>query len=298
MNPGEKLPYIVLPAMMIAVQIGALLLSGTMVAAGMAAFEDPTSVYNIVYFVAILLVFTAILLVLIRYGVQRVISIIIGFSIFAALCYIYGAVALALLDDGVIIGIITLVAAAGSTALLMAHPEWYVLDTLGVLIAAGIASIFGISFAQFPVIVLLVVLAIYDALSVYRTKHMVTLAEGVLKIKSPILVVVPRRKDYSYVREGVSLDDDRRGAVVMGMGDLIMPTMLVVSAYVYGMPSPGAQVPVIGAAIGSLAGLAMVMYFLRRGKPQAGLPPLNGGAIGGFLIGCALVGAWGWIPGM
>lgn len=298
MNTGEKLPYIVLPAMMIAVQIGAVLLSGSMVDAGMAAFEDPTSMYNIVFFVAILLVFTAILLVLIRYGVQRVISIIIGFSLFAAFCYIYGAVTLALLDGGLAIGIITLAAAAGSTALLMVHPEWYILDTLGVLIAAGIASIFGISFAQFPVIILLVVLAVYDALSVYRTKHMVTLAEGVLDVKSPILVVVPRRTDYSYVREGISLDDDQRGAVVMGMGDLIMPTMLVVSAYVYGVSAPGGLVPVIGGAIGSLAGLAVVMYFLRRGKPQAGLPPLNGGAICGFLIGCALVGAWGWIPGM
>jgi presenilin-like A22 family membrane protease len=35
---------------------------------------------------------------------------------------------------------------------------------------------------------------------------------------------------------------------------------------------------------------------VKQGKPQAGLPPLNAGTITGFLIGCALAGAWGWVP--
>jgi presenilin-like A22 family membrane protease len=47
------------------------------------------------------------------------------------------------------------------------------------------------------------------------------------------------------------------------------------------------NLPALGAIIGSLAGLAVLLYFVNSGKPQAGLPPLNGGTILGFLIGWA-----------
>ncbi len=40
----------------------------------------------------------------------------------------------------------------------------------------------------------------------------------------------------------------------------------------------------IGAIIGSIVGLLFLIRLVGRGKPQAGLPLLNGGAIIGFLI--------------
>jgi presenilin-like A22 family membrane protease len=40
--------------------------------------------------------------------------------------------------------------------------------------------------------------------------------------------------------------------------------------------------------IGSFAGLFILLSFITSGKPQAGLPPLNGGTILGFLIGWAV----------
>jgi presenilin-like A22 family membrane protease len=42
-------------------------------------------------------------------------------------------------------------------------------------------------------------------------------------------------------------------------------------------------------------GIAVLLLAVKQGKPQAGLPPLNAGTIAGFLIGCALAGAWGWV---
>ncbi len=43
---------------------------------------------------------------------------------------------------------------------------------------AGAAALFGISFGLLPAILLLSVLAVYDAISVYGTEHMLDLAEG------------------------------------------------------------------------------------------------------------------------
>jgi presenilin-like A22 family membrane protease len=182
------------------------------------------------------------------------------------------------------------------------YPEWYVIDTLGVLLCAGVASIFGIAIGIIPAILLLVVLAAYDYISVYRTKHMITLAEGVLSLKAPILFVIPKRRDYSFIREGLAIKGEdgeakERGAFVIGMGDMIMPTILVVSANVFlGVPGWAFPPPAIGAIAGSVVGLAVLLTAVKQGKPQAGLPPLNAGTITGFLIGCALAGAWSWVP--
>ncbi len=300
MQIRDWLPFLGMPLMLLSVQIIAILLVTPMQAAGFMAFEDPESVANPLIFIGMLLVFTLVLLLLIRIGGRRVISLFIGFAIFMTFLYIFGAL-FALVPGATGAAVIGAVIAAGAaTALLYLYPEWYVIDVLGVLISAGIASIFGISLSILPVFVLLVLLAAYDAISVYRTKHMITLAEGVIEAKAPIMVVVPKRMDYSFRTEGLSISDgEERGAFLMGMGDLIMPSILVASSHVF-VDAPAVlgplSAPTLGAMAGSIAGLALLLYFVNKGNPQAGLPPLNGGAILGFLIGAALAGSFAWCP--
>ena len=89
-----------------------------------------------------------------------------------------------------------------ATVLLYKYPEWYVIDALGLLLAAGVASIFGVSLGTVPVILLLVILAVYDAISVYKTKHMITLAEGVIDLKTPILFVIPKKRTIHLSKRG------------------------------------------------------------------------------------------------
>jgi presenilin-like A22 family membrane protease len=45
----------------------------------------------------------------------------------------------------------------------------------------------------------------------------------------------------------------------------------------------------LGTLLGAMLGFAALMTFVMKGRPQAGLPLLNGGAIIGFLIFYALV---------
>ncbi len=295
MQIRDWLPFVGMPLMLLFVQLIAIVLSIPMQEAGLAAFEDPTSVANPLIFIGMLLAFTLVLLILIKKGGKRIIGLFIAFSIFLTFTYIFGAIGLWYLGLSDVTAVATLLLAAGATALLYFYPEWYVIDVLGVLISAGVASIFGISLAILPVLVLLVLLAVYDAISVYKTKHMITLAEGVLEMKTPILVVVPKRRDYSFRKEGLDIGKDKgeRGAFVMGMGDLIMPSILVASSYIFVAAPPVIWVlslPTLGAMAGSLAGLAVLLFFVNQGKPQAGLPPLNGGAIAGFILGCILAG--------
>jgi len=300
MQIRDWLPFLGMPLMLLSVQIIAIILALPMQAAGLVAFEDPESVANPLFFIGILLAFTLVLLLLIRVGGRRFLAAIIGVAIFMTFVYLFGALFGLAFGATDIATVGTLIAAGAATALLYLYPEWYVIDVLGVLLSGGIASIFGISLAILPVIVLLVLLAVYDAISVYRTKHMITLAEGVIETKAPIMVVVPKRADYSFRREGLNIQEgEERGAFLMGLGDLIMPSILVVSSHVF-VDAPAVlwvlSAPTLGAMVGSLAGLALLLYFVNTGKAQAGLPPLNSGVILGFLVGAALAGSFEWWP--
>jgi presenilin-like A22 family membrane protease len=295
MDIKQIIPFLVMPLLLLAVEIGSILISLPVQAAGITAFEDPTSFWNLVTFFVILLAFTGFLLLLIKYGQKKVIAVVIGFSIFLTFCYIFAALILVILGDSVLTLTIVLVFSVLATAILYIYPEWYVIDSLGILIGAGVAAIFGSSLEVLPVIILLVLLAVYDAISVYKTKHMITLAEGVIDLKTPILFVVPKRRDYSFIRDGIGKlnEGGERGAFIIGMGDLIMPSILVVSANVFlkGWRLAGIiNLPALGAILGSLVGLGVLLSYVASGKPQAGLPPLNGGTILGFLVGWALIG--------
>ncbi|MFA5295632.1 MAG: presenilin family intramembrane aspartyl protease PSH [Methanoregulaceae archaeon] len=285
-------PLLSIPAMLIIVEIAALLLSLPMQSAGITAFDDPESVANPFIFILILLVFTGFLLLLIKYRWKKLIGIIIGLSIFFTFIYIFAGITGYFMGVTVLSLILTLACATAASLILYLFPEWYVIDTLGILIAAGAASIFGISLTIVPVIILLSLLMVYDAISVYKTRHMITLAEGVIDMKSPILFIVPKKRGYSFRKDGIgSIGEGERAAYVIGMGDLIMPSILVVSANVFldtariGFMT----IPALGAMIGSVIGLSLLLTVVQKGKPQAGLPPINGGAILGFLAGYGLV---------
>lgn len=299
----DYIPFFAMWVMMIAVQALALTMAPIMNSAGYTAFEDPDAFENTIYFLAILLLFTAAMLLLIKYKGKKILSWIIAASIFLVLVYIFAAIFALVCDAKLLTDIAAILIAVLAVVLLYKYPEWYVIDILGTVICAGTAAIFGISFEIMPVILLLVLLAVYDAISVYKTKHMLTLAESIISTKAPILVVVPKKMNYSYIKEGLEIKKDRteRGAFMMGMGDLIMPSILVVSAYIF-VDAPaiafGVGMPVLTAIIGSLCGLAVLLYFVAKGNAQAGLPTLNGGVIIGFLVGCALSGSWDWMQGI
>jgi len=295
MDVRRIIPFLAMPLLLVIVELGAIVLSLPVQEAGLAAFEDPESVANPFIFIAILLIFTAFLLLLIKFGQKWAISAVIWISIFFTFIYIFSAILFSALGTTDTASLLVFVVAVCATVVLYKFPEWYVIDALGILIAAGVASIFGVSLGILPVIILLVLLAVYDAISVYKTKHMITLAEGVIDLKTPILFVIPKKRDYSFIHEGIGKLDEggERAAFIMGMGDLIMPSILVVSANVFiaGTRLFGlVNLPALGSVLGSLAGLVLLIHFVSSGRPQAGLPPLNGGTILGFLIGWALIG--------
>lgn len=294
MSSSEKsikdyLPILSMGGLILIVQILALFLSMPMKANEMQAFEDPTQVSNSIYYVIMILVFTLFVLLAFKKNMKWVISLFIYLAIITTLYYVFFALFTLFPALSGFEAVASFVLSAGITVLLYKYPEWYIVDIAGICIAAGVSALIGISLSVIPVIILLLLLAIYDAISVYKTKHMITMAEGIMDLKLPILFVIPKNLNYSFLQEDFK-SGEKREAFFMGLGDAVMPTLLVVSANVF-MISKGISYPVIGAILGTLAGHIILSILVMSGKPQAGLPFLNSGVILGFFIGVLLSGA-------
>ncbi len=281
----SQAPMFIMLLFMVAVQLLALAILPAIAGTDTRVFEDPESTANPFVYILLILGFTLLLLLAIRLKQAWVIS---GFILLAVASSIY-YVLVAFMPP-----LVAIIPTLAVMLLLRYYPEWYIIDAFGILVCAGISAIFGLSMTTLPAVLLLAVLAVYDAISVYKTRHMVSLAEGVIKIKAPLLFVVPKSKEYSFRRDQAAIGSTSsggRGAYFLGLGDAIIPTILVISANWF-LSAPavfGVNLPALCAMAGTYAGF-MVLMMTTRDKPQAGLPFLNSGAILGFLMGCALAG--------
>ncbi len=281
----EIFPIIIMGFFFVFIHGLALLVIAPFEAAGMQAFEDSGDPMNLVIFFVIIIAMTLTILLIAKYWKKQLIQFIILGAVGYTSFYVFLPL-LALIVPGWWPLILAVTFALILTIALFKYPEWYVIDACGVIVGAGAIAIFGISLDIFLVLILLVVLAIYDAISVYKTKHMIDLADTVMDLKLPVLLVVPKIRKYSLLKETKSLkeklkDDDERDAFFMGLGDIVMPGILVAASY-YNI-SGGLPIA-IGVIIGTLVGFMVLMTFVIKGKPQAGLPLLCSGAILGYLI--------------
>ncbi|MFB6150786.1 MAG: presenilin family intramembrane aspartyl protease PSH, partial [Haloarculaceae archaeon] len=184
------------------VQLGALALVAPFEEAGYQAVEDPQDPTNSVVYVALILVMTGVMLAVIRYDLDLVLrAVLVGTGAYIGL-YVFRVLLPPVVTvpvGGFDVHLLAWGVAGLLGVLLWVYPEWYVIDAAGVVMGAGAAGLFGISFGLLPALILLVVLAVYDAISVYGTEHMLTLASGVMDLKVPIVLVVPLSLSYSYL---------------------------------------------------------------------------------------------------
>jgi presenilin-like A22 family membrane protease len=301
-----------LPALYVGAQLAGLALANPFRSEGLATTSNPQSpTAPLLILLVIVLAPLVILLFARRRGglsaIRHVILVGIAASLYLTLFATFSLAPGATLlppfaAEVVLTPALTLaaMASAGLYLALLLEPQWYVVDLAGFAAGGSLTAILGISFGILPALILLSILMVYDAVAVYRTKHMVSLADAVTDMKLPILMVMPDSAEFDYphaapLREQRTRPVEERGALFMGLGDVVIPGTLVVSAFVWLPSSPhvyglGANLAVaLAAMLGSLVGYAVLMRLVAGGNPQAGLPFLNGGAIAGYLLSYLLV---------
>ena len=292
--------------------------------------EGTTEAGNILFELFMIFLFTIAVIWLARKGKEAVIKTIVflalGYSLLLAIVPVIAILDYLLgLDSGpTLFSLICLGVAGGMMYTLHRYPEWYVVNTVGVLVGSGVIVMLGIAFVPVLIILFMVLAAIYDHWAVNGSKHMLELADTMIDLKLPVLLVAPKDTSYTFlkqdgdIREGTEprpvappegaemgmTKPKQRDALFMGLGDVIFPGMLVISSITFlpeigpvvfdfwGDPSKpihlGPMLVGMGTLFGGLLGYAALMTQVARGKPQAGLPLLNGGSILGYLLSGAL----------
>ena len=260
--------FVVIPLLSVSI-------SHTYLKENVRVFENPERVSNAIYYIGLILLFTGIILILIKLNADKLFKAIIFFLILISIQYVL----LPFMPP-----FLALALAVSLSLILYFWQSWLIIDAVGIMLAVGITAIFGISLSPIPAVILLAILAIYDYLSVYRTGHMISLAEAVVKLRVPILLIFPFRWDFS-LKDDIN-EMKESGAYFLGLGDLIIPSILVVSANTFmGGGNSLLNVHALSALAGTVAGfIAMMISAKIRGGAHPGLPFLNGGAIFGFFI--------------
>jgi presenilin-like A22 family membrane protease len=346
----KLLAALAIAGIFLAIQIGALALVDPFQQEGHQVVEDTGDPTISFAYVGAILVVTGIMLVALKYGGDSVLRLFIILSSAYIGLFVFRVIVPDVLTVSVGDNPVNLLAWGG--ALLIAvglywYPEWYVIDATGIVMGIGGAGLFGINFGILPALVLLVVLAVYDAISVYGTEHMLTLASGVMDMRVPVVLVIPLTLSYSFLEAEDPVDDDEpeppteselrelgpdgvsdidpkrlaatddetlealdedivdamraempeRDALYIGLGDAVIPTVLVASAAFFIDAGPtlslggiSANAPALGAIAGTMVGLAALLWMVLKGRAHAGLPLLNGGAIAGYLVGALASG--------
>ncbi len=125
---------------------------------------------------------------------------------------------------------------------------------------AGAGTMLGISLGVISVMFFILLLAIYDIIAVFYTKHMVSLAKIITQKKLAFLFVIPTKKK----------------ELRLGGGDIAIPMMVSASLFNILIPKHSlslVMLPIVGIWISSILGLLLTFYILDTKKAKA-LPAL------------------------
>jgi presenilin-like A22 family membrane protease len=237
------------------------------------AFENPNSVTNSLFLFVYIIVATAVLLVAIRY-IKSIIRIIEAIVVFTASYFTF----FILFPQSFILD----VAAAIAFSLWRIFRPGVLIQNLTIaLTIPAIGALLGTSLGILPSLIFIVLLAAYDFVSVFITKHMIYLAKEVMSRPSAFALSLPYKfKKPVVIQRGNEKIRKKFHVFQLGSGDLAIPLMFAVSV----MTSYGI-VRALVTVIGSCISFFFMFYFFTK-KPRAlpAIPIICAGTMAGFII--------------
>ncbi len=147
-----------------------------------------------------------------------------------------------------------------------------------VLGLGGVVSFSAFNFTPYQVLLLLVLFSVYDFIAVYKTKHMVKMAESMIETGSILGFIIPYRFD-DFKRKASNFS--KGWAFVFGGGDIAFPLLLICSLIPYGLR--GSLFVMTFSFLGIL--FSFFIFVLQKEKRAIpALPPIALFSIIGYLV--------------
>jgi len=214
--------------------------------------KNPNSVWNALFIVGYIIFFTVAIIVLKRFFKSgNYLFIIEAFALFSGMSLVFGIVLNSVLAYSVAFYLLIIKYITKNQSI---YFKWYNNLLLSIAIS-GAGTILGLSLGIIPVIVFLILLAIYDIIAVFYTKHMITLANIIIKKKISLVFILPsKKKEYK-----------------LGGGDIIVPAVVSASLFALIVKTKGilfSLFSVISIWLASIIGLFITFYILDHYKKK------------------------------
>ncbi|MFA6330314.1 MAG: presenilin family intramembrane aspartyl protease [Candidatus Micrarchaeia archaeon] len=252
--------------------------------------DNPADVANSFGLIGYMIFAAALMLLILRFYKGKLLFQLLEYGLIATSAEVFGAVFLPGYDLYIVI-------AAVAARLLLPRLQTVLLLFSSIVVGA----ILGASLDFIPVAVFATLLAAYDYIAVFRTKHMVELAKGLsereaaFSIKIGVSLPAGKGKDETAkpkttdVAAKAGLAEETRAAapgkapavrngIELGLGDFLIGVMLSVAALKIGtFPSFGYG---LASVIGASAGLTLMFIYLeRKGGYFPAVPPIAAGSL-------------------
>ena len=285
-------PEIILIILFVSVSLFSVLVAEVYQSAGVQpSSSSAVNLFYVLLLLSLTLVFTAAILYVSRKrGFRLVRGAVLLVSIYATFIVAYAVAAITVsvvpMPSSAVLPVFLFIWFAIPGVLgyfALASRSFIVTDIIGFMLSAGFAAIWGLTLDVWFTVALLVIFAMYDYISVYKTKHMIKLAGLATSGSMNMLFVIPGSRDFDpnskFEPDTEGKDQAAGTGILLGFGDVALPNVMIISSTIYGNYSlfPYFILPLIGAVAGMLA------LFILTKKPAPGLPMLNAGVILGFL---------------
>lgn len=140
------------------------------------------------------------------------------------------------------------------------------------LAIAGIGGVLGLGFSPTTAIIILVVFSFYDIIAVYKTKHMVKMAQGMIKSGAIFGLIITSKKPKEFM--------------ILGSGDILLPLLLSASLVSISITS---AIIVSGFSTIGLFITHLLFSNQKKRRPMAALPPVATLAVIGYLVSTLLL---------
>lgn len=220
--------------------------------------NNPNSVWNALFIVGYIIFFSMVILVLKKFFKGGNFMFVLEFlALFSGISLIFNVVFSLPLSY---LASLYLLAIKYNLKKETNYTKWYN-NMLLALAISGAGTVIGLGLGIIPVIVFLILLAIYDIIAVFYTKHMISLANLVISKKVSLIFLLPSKKrEYK-----------------LGGGDFVIPAVVTSSLFLYLIKYNSFSFTLLAIVcvwLASIVGLFLTFYILDKSKKIKALPAL------------------------